>query len=164
FVVDRDQLFVGGLELFLGGLQLLVQALQLLVGGERLLGGVLAFFARRLVLFNDRQEALLGVRQFLFQAGDLTILQVRRFARRGRRGRRFRLADGGQGFEKDQQRGLLPGVQRHHLHRHFARTSVAIERDALLPCRLAGGLHMVDQFFHFQEQTGLRDQLKEIET
>jgi hypothetical protein len=54
FIINRRELFVGGLNLLFRALQFLIYALQLLIGGLDLLVGRLLFLIGSLVLLDQR--------------------------------------------------------------------------------------------------------------
>ena len=72
FLVDRGQLFVGGLQLFLRGFQFFVDALKLFIGGSDFFVGGLDLFVGRFLLFLGRLKIIARLGLLTFQFGDAT--------------------------------------------------------------------------------------------
>jgi hypothetical protein len=155
-VVDRDQLFVGGLQLFLGGLQFLVEALQFLVGRKRLLGGVLAFFPDDCCSSITSREPLLGVGQLLFQPGDLAVPEIAFGRRTGGLVAIRRRRHCGKGSKRTRI-DRLAGVQRHASRFRSPAAPVVhtLSRRAGSPRRP----RLLDQLLDFEEQSSVGNQL-----
>ena len=73
FLVDRGQLFVGGLQLFLRGFQFFVDALEFFVGGRDFFVGGLDLFVGRFLLFLDGLKIIARLGLFALQFGDAAV-------------------------------------------------------------------------------------------
>ena len=67
FIIDRGQLFVGGLQFFFRSLQLLVDTLQFFVGALHLFAGRLEFLVRRFVLLLYGLQIVARLGQFALE-------------------------------------------------------------------------------------------------